>query len=173
MSHVHHCNHSCTMNANHSCTNICNDSYMGKELANRFKEIRLNVGDTPAKAAEKIGISRQGYVKWENGDTKNMTLNNLLIFCEKYSVEVEPLIRCARADDGKAGALYLQSQTTQINLHESPPGNVIEFSGPRLNDLLTIARKISDTGLIRLIERATQLAEDYPVQSSGNAPSSQ
>lgn len=55
-------------------------------------EIRKAAGDTPATAAGKIGISRQGYVKWENGDTKNMTLNNLLIFCEKYNVAVEPLV---------------------------------------------------------------------------------
>lgn len=76
----------------HSYLNICNDSYMANALAEKFMEIRKAAGDTPATAAGKIGISRQGYVKWENGDTKNMTLNNLLIFCEKYNVAVEPLV---------------------------------------------------------------------------------
>lgn len=71
---------------------------MGNKLAEKFKQIRTEAGDTAAAAAEKVGISRQGYIKWENGNTKNMTLNNLLIFCEKYKVEVEPLIRCARGD---------------------------------------------------------------------------
>jgi transcriptional regulator with XRE-family HTH domain len=145
---------------------------MGNHLANRFKEIRTAAGDTPARAAEKIGISRQGYVKWENGDTKNMTLNNLLIFCDKYNVEVEPLIRCARADDGKAGAVYYHDKATVLTLQESSAGDVIDFPNGHLTELMAIARKINDTGLIRLTERAAQLAEDYPVQSLGNAPSS-
>ena len=160
MSHAEHCNHSCTTNANHSYLNICNDGYMANALAKKFMEIRKAAGDTPATAAEKIGISRQGYVKWESGDTKNMTLNNLLIFCEKYNVAVEPLIRCAR---GEGALQYNQPPLSSVQtLNEPPPPSVVLFPSPLLVELQSIAAKISPAGLNRLIERASQLAEDYP-----------
>jgi transcriptional regulator with XRE-family HTH domain len=68
---------------------------MKSELAKRFEEIRTAAGDSPAQAAAKVGISRQGYNKWESGDTENIKLANLLRFCHKYDVAIEPLVRCA------------------------------------------------------------------------------
>lgn len=143
---------------------------MGNTLAEKFKQIRTDAGDTAAAAAEKVGISRQGYIKWENGNTKNMTLNNLLIFCEKYKVEVEPLIRCARGDGS------LQYSTTPLSsvqtASEPPAASVVAFPNPLLVELQNIAAKISPAGLNRLIERASQLAEDYPSESLGKDASS-
>jgi transcriptional regulator with XRE-family HTH domain len=142
---------------------------MGNKLAERFKEIRTAAGDTPAKAAEKVGISRQGYNKWESGDTKNMTLNNLLIFCEKYNVEVEPLIRCV---SNTGSVQYVQDARPALNANEPAPVNVIGFPNPLIVELQAIATKISPAGLNRLIERASQLAEDYPAESLGKDASS-
>lgn len=90
--HDDHCNHSSTSNANHSCALICNDSYMLKDLSNRIKAIRSNAGDTPNSAAKKIGISRTGYVKWEDGATANMKLDHLLNFCSAYNVDLAKLL---------------------------------------------------------------------------------
>ncbi len=170
MSHAPDCNHSCTMSANHSYLFFCNDSYMENKLATRFKEIRIAAGDTPAKAAAKVGISRQGYNKWESGDTKNMTLSNLLTFCEKYNVEVEPLIRCV---SNSSQLQYQKHTATSFQVNEPKPANVVGFPDPLIVELQTIATKINPIGLGRLIERALQLAEDYPADSLGNARSSQ
>lgn len=88
------CNHSCTHAANHSYLTICNYRYpMEISLAERIATIRKAAGDSPAKAAEKIGVSRQGYMKWENGNTANMKLGNLITFCDKYKVNIEHLLR--------------------------------------------------------------------------------
>lgn len=94
MIHEDHCNHSCTLGANHSCRKECNHCYyMPNNLAKTIETIRKAAGDSPAKAAEKIGISRQGYVKWELGDTNNMKLGNLLTFCDKYNVGIDEVLR--------------------------------------------------------------------------------
>lgn len=62
-------------------------------LASLIEKIRTDAGDSPAKAAGKVGVSRQGYLKWETGDTANMKLGNLLAFCDKYNVDVGLLLR--------------------------------------------------------------------------------
>lgn len=107
-AHVDHCNHSCRPDANHSCGFICKYDGVGELLSERIKKIRTDAGDTPAAAALKLGISRQGYVKWESGDTENMKLGNLIAFCDKYHVDVAELItgRCA---DTQAKATTLQA----------------------------------------------------------------
>lgn len=92
--HADHCNYSCTPEANHSCTDTCNYCYaMPDTLAETIKTIRTAAGDSPAAAAKKVGVSRQGYVKWEQGDTKNMKLGNLITFCDSYKVGVDELLR--------------------------------------------------------------------------------
>lgn len=94
MFHADHCNHSCTPTANHSCIKKCNDGYnMENTLASRIKAIRLASGDSPAVTGEKVGVSRQGYQKWEDGATENMKLVNLMRFCDKYKVNIEQLLR--------------------------------------------------------------------------------
>ena len=59
-THADHCNYSCTLNANHSYAPKCNDSCMDKSLADRIKKIRMDAGDSPQFAADKVGVSRQG-----------------------------------------------------------------------------------------------------------------
>jgi len=84
---------------------------MTDNLAETIKNIRTSVGDTPAAAAKKVGVSRQGYLKWELGDTKNMKLGNLIMFCDAYHVGIEALIR---------GSLSI-SQTPPANDGEKYP----------------------------------------------------
>jgi DNA-binding XRE family transcriptional regulator len=62
-------------------------------LAERIAKIRKDAEDSPAKAAEWAGVSRQAYMKWEQGNTENMKLGNLLKFCDHYHVNIEALIR--------------------------------------------------------------------------------
>lgn len=91
--HAADCNHSCTPSANHGCEPPCDHSCMGVQFGELFKTIRTAAGDTPAEAARKVGISRQGYMKWESGDTANVKIGHLTIFCDKYNVEINALIR--------------------------------------------------------------------------------
>lgn len=62
-------------------------------LADRIKAIRIAAGDSPADAGKKVGVSRQAFNKWEQGDTENMKLGNLMRFCDRYQVNLEPLLR--------------------------------------------------------------------------------
>lgn len=157
MSHAHHCNHSCTSNANHSYRKECNDSYMGTTLAERFIEIRSAAGDTPAKAAAKIGISRQGYNKWESGDTKNMTLANLLIFCEKYGIDVESLIRCARNESSNGSIKYSTANTATVHEFHEPK--------PAKDELLSIISTMDERQCYMAIGAISQLINQPPVNN--------
>lgn len=65
---------------------------MTTNLSTRIREIRTAAGDTPAKAAGKLGISRQAFNKWETGDTENMKLGNLRAFADAYHVDLAELI---------------------------------------------------------------------------------
>lgn len=66
---------------------------MSNDLAKAIKNIRTEARHTPAAAAKAVGVSRQAFVKWEQGDTKNMKLANLLTFCDYFKVNVEDLLR--------------------------------------------------------------------------------
>lgn len=113
MVHATHCNYSCTPNANHSCNSLCNHRCMSnKTIADQIKAIRLSAGDSPAAAAKKIGVSRQGYLKWELGATENMKLANLLTFCDKYNVNVEQFMR---------GVLVIEDEIHSASAEETYP----------------------------------------------------
>lgn len=68
---------------------------MKKTLNERIQAIREKAGDNPNAAAEKIGISRNGYIKWETGDTANMKLDHFLKFCDVYRIDPVALLRGA------------------------------------------------------------------------------
>jgi len=136
MSHACHCNHSCTTNANHSYIKKCDDLKMQTDLSKRFQEIRIAAGDTPAQAAAKVGISRQGYNKWENGDTENIKLANLLRFCQKYDVAVEPLIRCAAVGLVYPLREYDSAQVATVHQLQEP--------APARDELISLASTLTE-----------------------------
>lgn len=90
---------------------------MTHDLAKTILQIRLKSGDSPAEAARKIGCSRQGYVKWEGGDTKNMKLGNLLAFCDAYKIPVEDLIRGAFVVE----PMTIEEDQAKKNMHLNAP----------------------------------------------------
>lgn len=89
---------------------------MDKSLANRIKKIRIDAGDSPQAAADKVGVSRQGYVKWETGDTANMKLGNLRTFCDKYGVNIATLISGEKT--------YPQGEATVAKANETAAGYI-------------------------------------------------
>lgn len=86
-------------------------------LAKRIEAIRIKAGDTPNSAAKKLGISRQAYVKWENGDTANMRLGNLTAFCEKYKVDIAELISGTPSEKGSGQNVLTIEQKTASHYH--------------------------------------------------------
>ena len=99
---------------------------MNSDLSNRIKAIRVAANDTPAKAAEKVGVSRQAFTKWENGNTENMKLSNLLRFCDKYNTDIECLLRGIEAksdDDVVAGDdEYPKHEASVLDFQQPNPG---------------------------------------------------
>ena len=65
---------------------------MTQKINERIKAIRQDAGDNPNSAARRLGLSRPGYIKWENADTENMKLGNLLKFCDVYNQDIAELI---------------------------------------------------------------------------------
>lgn len=130
------CNYSCIEKANHSCSNVCNDSYMTNTLSERIRRIRESAGDTPQKAADKVGVSRQAFMKWENGATANIKLGNLLTFCDRYRVAVESLLR----DDIVSSSLPIP------NYSPPPPPTLLVVNGtpPEERELIVGYRDASD-----------------------------
>lgn len=114
-------------------------------LATTIKAIREKAGDSPAAAAQKIGVSRQGYMKWELGDTKNMKLGNLVTFCDAYHVGIDELIR---------GTLILDECHPTIanaDLTQSPSRTAklkIAYSGTPLSTALQANEMDADTKIL-------------------------
>lgn len=170
-----HCNHSCTHKANHSYTHTCNDSYMSTQLANRIKEIRISSGDKPQEAANKIGVSRQAFMKWENGATENMKLGNLLAFCEKYKVSVENLLRENEApyspyrEPGKNRHFVSEHHIDAENLFILPDRRSAD--SPLIKEVSDIMEMLDTGRQNRLAERARVLLEEQRAEPKANTAS--
>lgn len=74
-------------------------------LKDRIAQIRKDSGDNLTDAAGRVGISRQGYAKWETGDTANMQLDHFLRFCDRYKVKVEDVLRGTVYESRSNGAV--------------------------------------------------------------------
>lgn len=180
MFHAAHCNHSCTHESNHSCDECKHSCEMSDSLSSLIKAVREKAGDSPAKAAVKIGISRQGYVKWEQGDTSNMKLSNLLTFCDKYGVPVEKLLRGTFSLDEPAprniGAVVATAALTG-----APALAIIGNAGPRVmdpahdtpynidEDTLLKGFRVADQGMRRaMLALAREATEVFEKRSEQN-----
>lgn len=108
---------------------MCNDSCMAENLSTLLKRIREDAKDTPAAAAGKVGVSRQAYMKWETGDTENMKIRNLVTFCDKYNIALEPLVRGEIIALGEAhptsGTKYGYAGATQLIAAEISNGRSV------------------------------------------------
>lgn len=123
-------------------------------LATLIQKIRTDAGDSPAKAAGKVGVSRQGYLKWESGDTANMKLGNLLSFCDQYEIDVGLLLRGIIAISGEAHETTATRQTTDIVKGIDP---VIAYSATPIAAQLTAEEPNPD---IRKLIEAYSVADE-------------
>lgn len=61
-------------------------------IGDRIRILRTAKGWSQDKLAQSIGVSRVAVTKWENGDSKNLKLDNLMRLCELFFVSPEYLI---------------------------------------------------------------------------------
>lgn len=120
---------------------------MIEPIADLIRQIREAAGDSPAKAADKVGISRQGYNKWEGGDTENMKLRHLVTFCDKYRVNLEELVR--------GRILYVEDEAHPATANKlpsvpvgKPPGTAISYSATPIAPNLIVAEPDPEERLI-------------------------
>lgn len=148
---------------------------MPDTIASTIKSIRENAGDSPATAAKKVGVSRQGYVKWELGDTKNMKLGNLLTFCDKYHVGVEDLIRGTVVID-EAHQTHGPNQHTlvlpevKIAYSSTPAATTLSVQEPNPDiQLLIEGFRVAEYGLQRgMLALAKEALETFERRSGQN-----
>ena len=63
----------------------------------------------------------------------------------------------------------IDGEALRLEINEPPPAKVLGFPSPLLTELTTVAERINDNGLHRLIAKAQEIAEQHPRTSSGNA----
>lgn len=121
---------------------------MTTPLARRIRAAREAAGDTATLAADKIGISRQGYNKWETGDTANMRLDHLCRFCDAYHVPLDLMVRAAMHGSSESPITYaIEPLGTGLPTNDSASEERELIDGYRdanqgtREDLLSIARR--------------------------------
>lgn len=171
MVHVDHCNYSCTSNANHSCISLCNHRYMREtSIAEQIKAIRLAAGDSPATAAKKVGVSRQGYLKWELGATENMKLANILAFCDKYNINVEQFMRGTLVINDEAHPAPYGDSKPLFGYSATPIKKLTVINEPDPDERIVIeAFRVADHGLKRaMLAIARESIEAFEKRSEKN-----
>ena len=78
-------------------------------LGQRIKRLREERALSQQQVATAANVSRVAVTKWENGQTANLKLENLLSICDLFDVAVEDLIRGERTtkQSRNAGGLAL------------------------------------------------------------------
>lgn len=121
---------------------------MEQTLAERFFKIRTAADDSLQTAADKVGVSRQAYMKWENGATENMKLGNLVAFCKKYKVDIKDLLSglTPSVEDGSAASSL--GATPVVYYDEKPLLTLVSAMEPDQNiQTLLSGYKVANPGL--------------------------
>ena len=91
IAHARYGNHSYRANANHSYGDPCNASRM-ERINDRIKRLRDQAGMSQGALARVVGVTRPAVSKWENGDTENLKLSNIVKLCQIFRVSADELI---------------------------------------------------------------------------------
>lgn len=91
VAHRRYGNFSYRQNANHSYARSCNARRM-ERINERIKRFREQAGMSQGALARAVGVSRPAVSKWENGDTENLKLGNLIRLCQIFTISADKLI---------------------------------------------------------------------------------
>lgn len=109
-------------------------------LSNNISMLRTLNGFTQEEVAEKIGISRQAYAKWEKGETVP-DVERCLKLAEVYGTSIDALVRF----EGKVGSTALTS-------------------GPKGKHIFGTV-KINDRGQVVIPKKAWEMFDIQPYDS--------
>lgn len=63
-----------------------------ERINERIKRFREQAGMSQGALARAVGVSRPAVSKWENGDTENLKLGNLIRLCQIFTISADKLI---------------------------------------------------------------------------------
>lgn len=124
--------------------------------------------NTCKKVAEKSHVGFGTVQRAKNGEG-NITVEKLAAVAAVFRKHPADLL----IDGNTEYAVQNNRKATVLECNEPRKSAVLEFPTPLIRELLLIAENLNETGLNRLIERASQLAEDHPKQRSAKDASSQ
>lgn len=127
---------------------------------------------TCKKVAAKSGVGFGTIQRAKNGEI-NITIEKLTKIAAIFKRHPAELMidRQAKAEPPALPdfAQCIPGEAQRVAEDRAGYAEVLAFPRPLLDELNTIAAKINDQGLNRLIERAHQLAEQFPKADEGNA----
>lgn len=164
IAHVRYGNHSYRDNANHSYEEPCNASGM-ERINDRIKRLRDQAGMSQGALARAAGVTRPAVSKWENGDTENLKLSNLIKLCQIFRLTADELI---------GGDLALERPAAAVQHAINEPASAYKVT-PRYqmpDRLAALYETLSDEGQ-RLVDAQLEVAIETAIRMYGHRAAAQ
>ena len=159
IAHARHGNHSYRANANHSYGDPCNSSGM-ERINDRIKRLRDQAGMSQGELARVVGVTRPAVSKWENGDTENLKLSNIVKLCQIFRLSADELI---------GGDLALERPTgTRRHAINEPPAAYRAPQPYRMPDRLAKSYADLNEDGKRLVEAQLEVAIETALRMYGH-----
>ncbi|MCG9078961.1 helix-turn-helix transcriptional regulator [Laribacter hongkongensis] len=110
-------------------------------IATRIKKLREARNLTQKQVADAVKVSRVAVTKWENGETENLKLDNLLNICKLFDIGVEGLI------SGKDEITQKNTQSEHLSEHDRDLVIKYATADEQTKALVDIALKIENSKL--------------------------
>ena len=75
-----------------------------ERINDRIKRLRDQAGMSQGELARVVGVTRPAVSKWENGDTENLKLSNIVKLCQIFCLSADELIGGDLALDRPSGS---------------------------------------------------------------------
>jgi transcriptional regulator with XRE-family HTH domain len=123
----------------------------GMTIGKRIRQLRLTHKLTQEQLGEICDTTKGAVSQWESDQTMP-TLQNVLLLCDRLTFTLDWLLRGA----GMPDAPY-ETSTTKVLIVSEP-----ETQQKLCDELLAIAKTMSERGLFILIDKASELALRFP-----------
>lgn len=156
IAHVRYGNHSYRDNANHSYEEPCNASGM-ERINDRIKRLRDQAGMSQGALARAVGVTRPAVSKWENGDTENLKLSNLIKLCQIFRLTADELIGGDLALERPAAAVQHAINEPAASYKATPRYQMPDRLGALYETLSDEGQRLVDAHLEVAIETAIRM----------------
>lgn len=130
-------------------------------IGTRIKRLRTAQKLSQEALGGLCDVSRVAVTKWENGDTENLKLANLKKLCAVFRISVAELIDAAEMKPATVAQQDIAPYSAQV--FQLPTDT------PLRKELADHVDRMSDRGLIVLVEQAAQLADRFPRAKANHA----